>query len=139
MPCPKPDFDAPEFAYGLFRYSDQGVYSFDITCFSTCRAMCLIDFGMPVDEENESFPNGVDPSSNKSFDSSRKPNLKRKWKDSSQEPQLNGKKNFDISAFKDPVLFVGHLSEESLLIIEKPWLEVVQTFDAPVHRHIYGT
>ncbi|KAJ8638270.1 hypothetical protein MRB53_012537 [Persea americana] len=105
----------------------------------SARAMCLIDFGMPVDEENESFPNGVDPSSNKSFDSSRKPNLKRKWKDSSQEPQLNGKKNFDISAFKDPVLFVGHLSEESLLIIEKPWLEVVQTFDAPVHRHIYGT
>ncbi|XXG56848.1 hypothetical protein AAC387_Pa03g4158 [Persea americana] len=105
----------------------------------SARAMCLIDFGMPVDEENESFPNGVDPSSNKSFDSSRKPDLKRKWKDSSQEPQLNGKKNFDISAFKDPVLFVGHLSEESLLIIEKPWLEVVQTFDAPVHRHIYGT
>ncbi|RWR77947.1 U3 small nucleolar RNA-associated protein 4 [Cinnamomum micranthum f. kanehirae] len=105
----------------------------------SARAMCLIDFGMPVDEDNESLPNGVDPSSNKSFDSSRKPNLKRKRKDSSQEPQLNGKKNFDISAFKNPVLFVGHLSEESLLILEKPWLEVVQTFDAPVHRHIYGT
>ncbi|OMO85087.1 hypothetical protein CCACVL1_10432 [Corchorus capsularis] len=40
----------------------------------------------------------------------------------------------------DPVLFVGHLSKHSILIIDKPWMAVVKSFDAPpVQRHIYGT
>lgn len=103
------------------------------------RAMCLIDFEMPVDGDDEDLPNGLDSPSKKSSSSVKKSKMKRKWKDSNQEPEVNGKKNFNFSAFKDPVLFVGHLSEKSLLIIEKPWLEVVQTFDTPpVHRHIYG-
>lgn len=106
---------------------------------SFCRAMCLIDFGMPIEKDDHTdlanwqealkklpnkFPNG---------------RLKRKL-EVELETKPNGRKNFDLCAFRDPVLFVGHLSRNSLLIIDKPWMQVVKTFDAqPVHRHIYGT
>ncbi|CAI9115873.1 OLC1v1016884C2 [Oldenlandia corymbosa var. corymbosa] len=90
------------------------------------RAMCLIDFVMPVEKDDlpnlqevlKMFPNGT--------------LRKRKLE--------TNKKNFDFCSFKDPVLFVGHISKNSVLVIDKPWIQVVKTFDAqPVHRHIYGT
>ncbi|KAI3987746.1 hypothetical protein MKX01_028480, partial [Papaver californicum] len=36
--------------------------------------------------------------------------------------------SFNFSPFKHPALFVGHLSDSSVLVIEKPWREVVQSF-----------
>jgi U3 small nucleolar RNA-associated protein 4 len=93
----------------------------------SARAMCSIDFAMPVDRNDD-------------YDSAFKKlqNFKRKFE---LDAEINnGKKNFEFCAFRDPVLFVGHLSKNSALIIDKPWLQVVKTFDAsPVHRHIYGT
>lgn len=89
--------------------------------------MCLIDFGMPIDgdEDHEKVI---------SQDSALK-KLKRKM-----ESKVGCRKNFEICAFREPVLFVGHLSKSSVLVIEKPWVAVVKAFDAqPVHRHIYGT
>ena len=91
--------------------------------------MCLIDFGMPIDagEEHESVNNHA---------SSTLKKLKRK-----QIESKNGfRKNFEFCAFREPVLFAGYVSKESVLVIEKPWMQVVKAFDAqPVHRHIYGT
>ncbi|KAI3491235.1 hypothetical protein L1887_44492 [Cichorium endivia] len=93
----------------------------------SARAMCFIDFGMPVAQDDDLNIN----------DSStlNKLNLKRKLH------ELESKnKNFEFCAFREPVLYVAHLSKASVLVIDKPWLEVVKTFDAqPVHRHIYGT
>ncbi|XP_068669024.1 WD repeat-containing protein PCN-like isoform X2 [Aristolochia californica] len=104
------------------------------------RAMCLIDFGMPVSKCDESdLINGQDSPSKKPAGSSANGKVKRKRKDLDQETTLHSKKNFDFMSFRDPVLFVGHLSEDSLLIIDKPWLDVIKTLDAPVHRHIFGT
>ncbi|XP_068642656.1 WD repeat-containing protein PCN-like [Aristolochia californica] len=104
------------------------------------RAMCLIDFGMPVMKSDDSdLINSQDLPSKKSSDSSANGQVKRKRKDLDQETMLHVKQNFDFLSFRDPVLFVGHLSEDSLLIIDKPWLDVVKTFDTPVHRHIFGT
>ncbi|XP_076946163.1 WD repeat-containing protein PCN-like [Bidens hawaiensis] len=91
----------------------------------SARAMCLIDFGMPVDGDD-------DHEKANSHDVSMLMKLKRKSVDVSR--------NFEFCSFKEPVLFVGHLSKESVLVIEKPWMQVVKAFDAqPVHRHIYGT
>ncbi|GAA0151247.1 hypothetical protein LIER_10006 [Lithospermum erythrorhizon] len=82
------------------------------------RSMCAIDFGVPVEVDDD------------------KAKLKRK----SKEKRPNDGENFVFSDFRDPVLFVGHLSKNSLLIIDKPWIGVAEGFDAkPVHRHIYGT
>ncbi|KAF9606499.1 hypothetical protein IFM89_025774 [Coptis chinensis] len=107
----------------------------------SARAMCLIDFGMPVEkEEEESYlANGSDISLKKLKNSSNNAGLKRKRKDSGLEHKHNDKKNFEFGAFKDPVLFVEHLSKDSLFVMEKPWRDVIQKFDAPVHRHIFGT
>ncbi|KAK1270101.1 hypothetical protein QJS04_geneDACA013059 [Acorus gramineus] len=104
----------------------------------SARAMCLIDFGLPVDEADEGLTNGLDTSL-KLCDPSKIAKLKRKWKDISQNHKPKGRKNFEFYAFKDPVLFAGHLSDKSLLIVDKQWMDVVKTFDAPVHRHIFGT
>lgn len=100
------------------------------------RAMCLIDFGMPIDgDDDNDFANGQDLALRKL----QIGKLKRKLKGHELETKQYGRKNFEFCAFRDPVLFVGHLSKNSLLIIDKPWLQVVKTLDAPpVHRHIYG-
>lgn len=100
----------------------------------SARAMCLIDFAMPVDQEEDiDLVNGSQHSP------------KRKL----QYTSINGKrrlaeskhiKNFEFMAFRDPVLFIGHLSENAILVMDKPWVDVVKSFDAPpVHRHIFGT
>ncbi|KAK6792666.1 hypothetical protein RDI58_011747 [Solanum bulbocastanum] len=105
------------------------------------RAMCLIDFGKPVDDDDEAdLANGQDLASKKLYSTLVNGSLKRKLKGSDLETKLNGRKNFEFIAFRDPVLFVGHLSKTSTLIIDKPWIQVVKSFDTtPVHRHIFGT
>ncbi|KAM5565900.1 WD repeat-containing protein PCN [Rosa sericea] len=104
----------------------------------SARAMCLIDFGMPVDRDDESdMINGQDPAL-RNLQSNGK--LKRKWTDSQTKSKLFGRKNFEFIPFGDPVLFIGHLSKSSVLKIYKPWMEVVRNFDsAPVDKHTFGT
>nr|KAJ0225452.1 hypothetical protein LSAT_V11C100000180 [Lactuca sativa] len=95
----------------------------------SARAMCLIDFGMPV---------GCDEDPDEKAITLKKKLLKRKLHE--LEGKKGGRKNFEFCAFREPVLYVGHLSKGSVLVVDKPWLEVVNNFDAqPVHRHIYGT
>lgn len=99
--------------------------------------MCLIDFGMPVDKGD-----GSDLANSQGLVRKLHSNgngvLKRKLHEI--ETKHTGRRNFEFFAFRDPVLFVEHLSKNSLLVIDKPWIQVVETFDAqPVHRHIFGT
>ncbi|XP_022976976.1 U3 small nucleolar RNA-associated protein 4 homolog isoform X1 [Cucurbita maxima] len=105
------------------------------------RAMCLIDFRMSVDQNDEYVMiSGQDSTVKNLRGTTINGKLKRKLRDCQTEGRPHGRKNFENFPFRDPVLLIGHLSKTSLLIIEKPWLEVVNTFDAPpVHRHIYGT
>ncbi|GAY48004.1 hypothetical protein CUMW_108680 [Citrus unshiu] len=107
----------------------------------SARAMCVIDFGRPVDPDDETdMVSGQGSALRKIASTPINGRLKRKLRDCQTESnKLHGRKNFEFFAFRDPVLFIGHLSKSSMLIIDKPWLEVVKTFDAPVHRHIYGT
>ena len=94
---------------------------------------------MPVDQDDESgMVNGQDAAVRNLEGTPVSGRLKRKLKD--YQTKLLGRKNFDFISFRDPVLFIGHLSKSSILIIDKPWMEVVKTFEAPpVHRHIFGT
>ncbi|KAL2471554.1 Transducin family protein/WD-40 repeat family protein [Abeliophyllum distichum] len=102
------------------------------------RAMCLIDFGMPVDREDDTELANGEELTLRMLQSNGK--LKRKLKDHELEIRHSGRKNFEFCAFRDPVLFVEHLSRNSLLVIDKPWMQVVKTLDTPpVHRHIFGT
>ncbi|KAL0366286.1 UNVERIFIED_CONTAM: WD repeat-containing protein PCN [Sesamum radiatum] len=99
------------------------------------RAMCMIDFGMPVDRDDD-----TDLANGQGLTRKLHSNGALKRKLHGLESKHNGRRNFDFCAFRDPVLFVEHLSKSSLLVIDKPWLQVVDTFDAqPVHRHIFGT
>ncbi|WOK98379.1 U3 small nucleolar RNA-associated protein [Canna indica] len=102
----------------------------------SARAMCLIDFEVPVDDDDE-FPIGSDQA--QKFDSSKPNGAKRKRKLLDHESKPYNKKNFDFFGFRNPALFVSNFSENSLLLVEKQWMEVVKNFDAPIHRHIFGT
>ncbi|MBA0738424.1 hypothetical protein Gogos_011778, partial [Gossypium gossypioides] len=97
-------------------------------------AMCSIDFGKPVDEDDESeLVNGALLKFQGSL-------TNMNWKHWLRESRQSRKNNFDLVVFRDPVLFIGHLSKHSILIIDKPWMEVVKSFDsAPLQRHIFGT
>ncbi|KAF3666102.1 putative cirhin-like isoform 2 [Capsicum annuum] len=109
------------------------------------KAMCLIDFGKPVDGDDEAdLPNNQDLALKKLHSTlvngSVNGNLKRKSKGNELEAKHSGRKNFELCSFRDPVLFVGHLSKTSTLIIDKPWIQVIKSFDTtPVHRHIFGS
>lgn len=115
------------------------VYIFSSHFYTCCRAMCSIDFGKPVDQDDESsLVNGQVSVLQKSQCSA---NGKRKHSsiDCQTEAKHMGRKNFEFFAFRDPVLFIGHLSKHSILIVDKPWMEVVKTLEAqPLHRHIFG-
>ncbi|KAI4316603.1 hypothetical protein L6164_024569 [Bauhinia variegata] len=92
----------------------------------SARAMCLIDFGLPVEQDDGDVPNAQD-SMTRTLQNPLKGKPKRR-------------KNFEFFAFRDPVLFSAHLSKGAFLLIDKPWLEVVKGLEAqPVHRHIFGT
>lgn len=106
--------------------------------------MCLIDFGMPVERDDSSdqvttdMLSGLDSVSKKLLSSNG--TLKRKLQQPDMYIKLYGRRNFEFFQFKHPVLFVGHLSKSSLIVVDKPWLEVVKSFNSqPIHRHIYGT
>ncbi|KAI3409043.1 WD_REPEATS_REGION domain-containing protein [Psidium guajava] len=107
----------------------------------SARAMCIIDFGLPVDREDDmELTNGRDLTLRKLHYTPVNGKLKRSLKAYELDTKQNSRKNFEFFAFRDPLLFVGHLSKNSILVIDKPWMEVVKTLEAaPVHRHIFGT
>ncbi|CAN6808654.1 unnamed protein product [Brassica oleracea] len=111
------------------------------------RAKCLIDFGKPVEEDEENdLPNGNLSKSlegklvNMGLKLGKGTNRKRRLEEYQLEAKGKERKNFEILPSKHPVLFVGHLSKNSIMVIEKPWIEVVKSLDTqPVDRHIFGT
>lgn len=103
----------------------------------SARAMCLIDFGLPVVQDGQ-LPHGSVISAEK-IDPQKATKAKVKRKDRDEVLKQDIRNNFDFFAFKDPVLFVGHLLDSSVLLVEKQWMDVVKGFGPPVHRHIYGT
>lgn len=107
-----------------------------VVVYST-RAMCLIDFGLPVIEDVQ-LPNRSTGPAEKT-DAQKGTKIKQKRKAHNEELKQENKNNFNFFAFKEPVLFVGHLLDGSILVVEKRWMDVVEGFGAPVHRHIYGT
>ncbi|CAF2124847.1 WD repeat-containing protein PCN [Brassica napus] len=111
------------------------------------RAKCLIDFGKPVEEDEENdLPNGNLSKSlegklvNMGLKLGKGTNRKRRLEEYQLEGKSKERKNFEILPSKHPVLFVGHLSKNSIMVIEKPWIEVVKSLETqPVDRHIFGT
>ncbi|XP_019084008.1 PREDICTED: U3 small nucleolar RNA-associated protein 4 isoform X2 [Camelina sativa] len=121
--------------------------SSSVIVYSSSRAKCLIDFGKPVEEDEENgLPNGNLSKTlegklvNMGLKKGKGTNRKRRLEEYQLEGKSNEKKNFEILPSKHPVLFVGHLSKNSILVIEKPWMDVVKSLDTqPVDRHIFGT
>lgn len=50
-----------------------------------------------------------------------------------------GDANFKVLPFPEPCLHVSLVEETELLIVEKPWLDVLESFPPPLYRHRYGT
>lgn len=115
-----------------------------VTISSFFRAMCYIDFSMPIDavvQDKDKITNLEISLDKFGTNKPAKLNLerKRRRKNINIDEGSRQCKNFDFYAFEHPVLFVNHLSEGSLFILDKKWMDVVKTFDAPVHKHVYGT
>lgn len=63
---------------------------------------------------------------------------KRRFEEYQKESKRNEREEVETS--KHPVLYLKHLSKNAILVVEKPWMEVIKSLDSqPVHRHIYGT
>ncbi|CAM6083883.1 unnamed protein product [Calypogeia fissa] len=107
------------------------------------RAMCKIDFSKSVSEitldAREDETSGT--SAEASPSSAQKDHVYAS--ENGVGHRVNGhshvNNNFAVVHFKNPVLFIGHTSLSSVLVVEKPWLDVLRKFPAPVFRHLYGT
>lgn len=65
---------------------------------------------------------------------------KRRLEEYQIKSKSNESKKFEMVPSKHPVLCLGHLSKDAILVVEKPWVEVIKSLDTqPVHRHIFGT
>ncbi|GMI89557.1 POPCORN [Hibiscus trionum] len=97
--------------------------------------MCSIDFGKAaVDEDDES------ELVHEALLKLQGSLTKRKLKHLLRKGRQKESKQFDIISFRDPILFIGHIARNSILILDKPWMEVIKSFDTvPVQRHVYGT
>lgn len=112
------------------------------------RAMCLIDFRLPVKpDEGEMFHTRESDESEmfRTRESVVKnsPNFKVKKRTKFRkniEVLPKSFENFEVLPFeKDRVLYLSHISNNHFFMIEKPWSDVVSSLDVqPVHRHIYG-
>ncbi|XP_010556470.1 PREDICTED: U3 small nucleolar RNA-associated protein 4 [Tarenaya hassleriana] len=108
------------------------------------RATCSIEFDMTAElEDTTSLQNGDLPkrvegklvNGGLNFGNGTR---KRPIEDD-QLLSCKWKQNFDVKPSNHPILFVGHLSKNSVLVVEKPWMKVVKSLDTkPLHRHIYG-
>ncbi|KAL1187589.1 WD repeat-containing protein PCN [Cardamine amara subsp. amara] len=110
------------------------------------RAKCLIEFGKP-EEQAEETELPFDSLSEKVEGKIASIGLKlgnggqkRRLEEYQIESKSNKRNKFEVVTSKHPVLYLRHLSKSAILVIEKPWMEVVKSLDSqPVHRHIYGT
>lgn len=50
-----------------------------------------------------------------------------------------GDQNFKVLNLSEPCLHISLLDQAELLIVEKPWLDVLETLPPPLYRHRYGT
>ncbi|GAU27350.1 hypothetical protein TSUD_05760 [Trifolium subterraneum] len=104
------------------------------------RAMCLIDFSLPVQNEGE-----ILHTRDSMIKNSPNLNLKKRTKFKKNFENIEvlplEKQNFEVSTLeKDRVLYLTHISNNRFFMIEKPWSDVVNSLEVqPVHRHIYGT
>ncbi|KAI5056426.1 hypothetical protein GOP47_0028244 [Adiantum capillus-veneris] len=99
------------------------------------KAMCLIDFQKPVPEDKSSAV----PDLKKGHLSNGRDSVSSKRAVLQNGGNHPSDKNFVLVPFKDPVLFAGYVSDNSFLVLEKPWLEAVGQLPPPVYRHLYGT
>ncbi|KAJ4879834.1 transducin family protein / WD-40 repeat family protein [Raphanus sativus] len=105
------------------------------------RAKCLIEFGKPMEQGEEMDLSErvedrvADIGLKKLGNGTRR---KRRFEEYQKESKRNEREEVETS--KHPVLYLKHLSKNAILVVEKPWMEVIKSLDSqPVHRHIYGT
>ncbi|KAL8154032.1 hypothetical protein V2J09_011792 [Rumex salicifolius] len=114
--------------------------SFSVVVYSS-RAMCLIDFEHPLDLDHgytdkklTSCGYLVPQANGKKLTSNVDSPSKLENKAGKKRKLHNPKSEF--FSFSNPVLFVGHLSASSMLVVDKAWKEVIRGLEAaPVHRH----
>ncbi|KAJ0247484.1 Transducin family protein / WD-40 repeat family protein [Hirschfeldia incana] len=103
-------------------------------------AKCLIEFGKPMElGEEMGLSEGVeDKIASAGLKKLGNGNRKRRFEEYQKESKSNEREEIETS--KHPVLYLKHLSKNAILVVEKPWMEVIKSLDSqPVHRHIYGT
>lgn len=47
--------------------------------------------------------------------------------------------NARVLLLENPCLFFGHTGEDAAVLVEKPWMDVLQQLPPPLYRHRYGS
>eukprot|EP00850_Spirogloea_muscicola_P015138 SM000113S24094 [mRNA] locus=s113:305894:309907:- [translate_table: standard] len=126
------------------------------------RAMCHINLNLPVPDSSTphpehpsastSTPNGSvehldggtlhvagEPGSLAGNQVRRKRQRKSGAAEESKDAERTGESKFSVVALADPCLFLAHTSTSSILVVEKPWADVLLQLPPPLYRHKFGT
>ncbi|CAN8291169.1 unnamed protein product [Cochlearia groenlandica] len=106
------------------------------------RAKCLIEFGKSAEQDDEMVLSETVEDRIASIGLKKLGNgtRKRRLEEYQKESKSNERNKSEMFTTKNPVLYLKHLSKSAILVIDKPWMEVIKGLDTqPVHRHIFGT
>eukprot|EP00850_Spirogloea_muscicola_P011716 SM000073S21492 [mRNA] locus=s73:500966:505004:- [translate_table: standard] len=126
------------------------------------RAMCHIKLNLPVPDSSTphpghpsastNTPNGSmehldggtlhiagEPGSLAGNQARRKRQRKSGAAEKSKDAEHTGESNFSVVALADQCLFLAHTSTSSILVVEKPWADVLLQLPPPLYRHKFGT
>lgn len=100
--------------------------------------MCQVDFSKPVRDSTAAKANGSATDAHAPDDSGHGglPNGDGSGPSCSSR---DAEGNFILAKFHEPVLFLDFFSENQVVVVEKPWLDVLRQMPPPVFRHLYGT
>jgi U3 small nucleolar RNA-associated protein 4 len=85
----------------------------------------------PVSDDEENNKATVEASG----DHSRK----RKQDEIEQQTSYRGSWNCSICLQYNGILYLNFVGQREMVVVEQPWLEVVETFPDAIQRSVYGT
>lgn len=86
-----------------------------------------------------SKPVSDDDENDKSTKEANEDSSRKRKHDDVEQPTSRGSRNCSICLQYNGMLYLNFVGQREMVVVEQPWLEVVETFPDAIQRRIYGT
>ncbi|CAN7133667.1 unnamed protein product, partial [Brassica rapa subsp. narinosa] len=108
--------------------------SSSVIVYSSSRAKCLIEFGKPTEQGEEMDLSERVEDRIASIGLKKLGNGTRKRRLEEYQKESKSNERDEIETSKHPVLYLKHLSKNAILVVEKPWIEILSSHNSH-HSH----